>query len=77
MNEASDFFLSKKEEEEFEKWAFGDDFDGSLKLVFIPEKWNKLHGDKLMILATGNRKKDIENMIKLWKKERSCKSTIV
>lgn len=60
-----DVFL---DDEFFMLWALGEDYK-IIKSHQVPEYWNKLHGDKLTLSLTGNRKKDIEKMRKLYEEE--------
>jgi len=54
----------------FGEWAFGDDFK-NIRSIQVPERWNKLHKDKLELSIYGDIRRDINNMVKLFQETRS------
>lgn len=62
--------LSIKEAEEFAKWAWGKGFNQiALRSLESINKFNELHGDKLMLKGNGNPEVDIPKMIELWSRD--------
>ena len=56
-----------QDSEKFAEWAFGKDFRIGSFQYDAHVRWNKIHGDKLLLSDSGNPLEDIISMIKLWK----------
>ena len=50
----------------FSEWAFGPGFR-EITLGEIPNAWNNLHGDKLIIHDNGRPDIDLLKMIEIWR----------
>ncbi len=58
------FMLPNEDSEKFRIWAFGD---SEIRSYSVPERWNALHGDVLMISPEGDMRKDAEMMVLVYR----------
>ena len=72
FREIVESFIPHPESEEFAKWAWGDEYK-EIVTEQLPEHWNHIHGDELMLHAAGRVWEDIPLMIELWRKYNETK----
>lgn len=65
-------FISYPESEEFAKWAWGEKYK-ELVREQLPDQWNHIHGDELILHSAGRICEDIPLMIELWRKHNETK----
>ena len=56
--------------DEFEKWAFGEDFDGMTPMPDIPALWNARHKDLFEVKETDAYYKSLKKMMRRWLREK-------
>jgi hypothetical protein len=61
--------LGKEDTPLFAEWAFGKGYETDL-IFHLWARWNKLHGYLYQLEGRGDPKKDIPEMIRIWKEQK-------
>lgn len=56
------------EEDDFAKWAFGDDYGYFTHGIEFFNAWNELHSEELMLKSDSRISEDIPKMIECWRR---------
>ena len=57
--------------ENFEKWAFGEDFDSSMEMMELMDRWNAIHSDDLKIHPDDEVVTTLNKMLHIYIKKQS------